>query len=212
MHDTILPSSSDNRYSDILHVIRRKYGDFKIVGKGWRSLVLDLGNFVIKVCKSRKIAQREYFFLKELQGYPFVPKLYGYDREIDGIIMEKIVGRNLEKHFRTASKEEVRVSVKICLLIALVLDMLGYENPEMNRPKKHIIFTRGFPKLIDYERFRKKRRPLNFTKMVSFFFLSGGKIRRIVEEAYGIREKKGIIEFLKWYKENFEEIRSKILP
>ncbi len=211
MCPSVLPNSCDSWSSNILHLAKKKYGNVEILGRGWRSIVLGNESVVIKICKSEEISRREYLILKELQGLPFVPRLYGYDKDLNGVLMERIRGVPLYKFIKKAGKKDVRKVVRLSLLIAIILDILGYENPEFNRPLKHIIVGNGFPKLIDYERFRKKEFPGNFTKLSSFFFVSGGVVGRIVRRSFGIENPDDIISFLREYKRRFKDIRESIL-
>ncbi len=194
MFDAVLPNSSDNWIDSISGLIKEKYGDITFLSKGWRSVVFRWRKGIIfKIFKRKESFERELFFLRYLSRFPFVPRVYFWDEEIPLIAMEEVKGKTLYEILKTGERKEKRIAMKLTLLIALLLDLVGVENPEMNRPLKHVIFGEKFSKLIDYERFKFKRFPGNFTKALSFFYKGRGEI----------------VEFSRWYKRNFEDIREK---
>ncbi len=205
MHDGVLSHYNDSCIDFILKRLKRAYPSIKFLAKGWRSWVFEVNGKVIKVCKRKDVFNRELKNLITLQRFPFVPKIYGYIKSMNAIIMEKIKGESLENFLlKEKDQKRIRMVVRECLLISLCLDWINFFSPEFNKPYKHLIVTKKGVKLIDFERFRKSRRS-NFTQLISYFFFNK-KISSVIKKAFSIKRdiKRELLLFCKEYKRKRE--------
>lgn len=109
--------------------------------------------------------EREIFFLKKLQKYNFIPKLYFYDKKI--IIIEKFIGKTI-KEFLEDKTINLKIKKRIVLKIkniCEILDKLKINKMEMGNPYKHIFIEKyNVIKFIDFERSKFTNRPKNLNQ------------------------------------------------
>jgi len=106
--------------------------------------------------------KKEIYFLKKLQQYDFVPRLYGWDEKELEVTMEFIEG-----NFIRDTAPEL-VILRKCFNVCHTLDLLGIHKEEMHRPDRHIIIRDGIPYFIDFERARETRKPSNVTQFAVY--------------------------------------------
>lgn len=172
--------------------------------KGKHSIVIHGKKWVKKIFANRGLQAN---FLKEvkalnvLKKYKFVPKIISYDEKKLVIKMEKIEGENFQNILKKIEKLPQRIKEKIIweifeiiFRICFILDLEGIYKDEWNRPFKHIVFTKDYVKIIDFDRTVFFSNKSNLTQFVSFVinFFGGFK---------DDEEKKVFIEFCKFYKE-----------
>jgi len=134
---------------------------------------------------------KEVYFLRELQPYGFVPRLYSYNAQKLEIVMEFIEGDYI-KDFEFKSSEEWRV-LERCFNACRLLDKLKIQKEEMHRPNRHIIVRNGVPYFVDFERAHYSKRPSNVTQ---FAIYAGKRLGICFEE---------IKEILRRYKAMYDE-------
>lgn len=109
--------------------------------------------------------EREYEVLRLLNKHNIGPKVYAWD---NGIVMELITGVRIREYLASATRAQILAVLSSILDELRTLDRLGYSKEEMVNPYKHIIVTKGGPRMIDFERCKKAKRPQNTTQFASF--------------------------------------------
>lgn len=173
----------------------RESGELLELQKGKHSVVYLTKEYAIKQFHGQFL----YNFLKEvkflilLQPFFFTPKLYFVDFINRRIVMERLKGRKFEEVF---SKFTVRRALEACF----IMDSIGIEKQEMNRPEKHIIVSDDVY-FIDFERSRFKERPSNLTQFCMYL------------RKFGIEVERGLLQEYKSSisRESFEKILERVL-
>jgi putative serine/threonine protein kinase len=122
---------------------------------------------------------------------------------VDGFLLP----RWLRKH---VGKLRVKKALHDVLEQCWRLDSIGLDHGELSRAPKHIIIdTADRPFIVDFETASVNRAPANVTSICQFLFISG--MAREVAGKIGNKDKKAIIEALRFYKkcrnrESFEMV------
>jgi len=147
----------------------------KYFSKGKHSIILeglvDGGDEVIIKIGDFKDLQIEAIYLKQLQEYGFVPKIYFIDDKNEFIIMEKLVGQTIKEFLDDENDREkiIKVLDKI-LKVCQKLDELELNKFELTNPYKHIFVDNDLNiKFIDFERTIKSLNPKNTRQILQYF-------------------------------------------
>lgn len=174
------------------------------INEGWHSeIFLTNKGTIIKKFKEnlRKNYEKEKYFLLKLSNYNFIPRIISWNDNELWIEIEYINCKKFEDIIKekSLSKETVEKILDICY----ILDKLGIEKEEMNRPYKHIFVCENRIILIDWERAREKKSTSNLTQFIQF----------LIKEKY-IERNEILINLLKEYKrskENYNKLKEYIL-
>jgi len=186
----------------------RNLNNLKYFSKGKHSVILDgvvngIDDVIIKVGDFKDL-QIESIYLKQLQSYGFVPKIYFVDDKNEFIIMEKLAGQTIKEFLEVENDREKIIKVLDEILrICQKLDELQLNKFELTNPYKHIFVDDDLNvKFIDFERTIKSLNPKNTRQILQYFRrnqslllekgieLDSEKIMEIAK-----RLKKGSVEF-----------------
>ncbi len=170
------------------------------IGEGWHSEVFltERGTVVKKFKKNLiKNFRKEVYFLKKLEGYDFVPKIYDYNEKKLSVEMEFVEGKPLKKIVQEGDHREIKDILKKLFEIAKKLDEMGIDKGEMVDPEKHVYVDGDRIILIDWERARESKKPQNVTQLIAYV-VRNKKLRDLLE----IDEKR-VIDLAKQYKKNY---------
>lgn len=162
-------------------------------------------------------ASKEARFLEIANKYGVGPRLYHYDPDERVLITEYFEGPFIiDFILEERDAEKIRNVVLRALKKAFVLDEAGISHKELASPKRHIIVTREGPRIIDFEKCSRSRKPRNLSQLVQFFFLNPrSSIRDKVLWAFGLREEdlRELPNLIREYKvsENRSELFKRIL-
>jgi len=164
------------RKSDLLKkILKHNISNLKYLTSGKHSKVLSgkyengniRNNIIIKIGLEQYIF-KEIHYLKKLQKYDFVPKIYFLNKNY--LIMEKIEGILIDNYIELKSKKEILIILQKILDICFKLDKLGIQKFELTNPYKHIIITKNNEvKFIDFERSIVSLSPKNITQILQYF-------------------------------------------
>jgi len=183
---------------------------YRVIGKGFASInVLALNkHYGLGLLKLRRVDSRrqtleyEGFVLDFLEKTGYVPKLYSFSREY--VFREYLAEcRDFVDYFVEAIEngrvEEGVIAVRKLLYALYLLDKLGVDHGELNRPFKHVYWcgVNGV-KIIDWESSSFSRKPHNLTSFVSFL-LYRVRSRIVANAVEPVRER--VLELLKKYKD-----------
>lgn len=154
------------------------YG-YRVIGKGFSSIIaLVVHEGVIRVAKVRRLDSRrntleyEGMLLEYISPYNISPRVYYWSKNI--IVMDYIVGDLFKEYVVRENNTSIlkRVLRKV-LLKAYLLDKLGIDHGELNRPGTHIILEESTkePYIIDFESARYSRKTHNVTSLASYIFI-----------------------------------------
>jgi len=148
------------------------------------------------------------YFLEKLKDFDFVPKIYSYDDKNLTIEMEKIDGITIQEIFEKGYLEEIKKVVSKVIDICFLLDKMGIQKEEMNRPYRHIIVQGERVVFIDWERAHEKKNPSNLTQFIEYLY----KNKEILErKGFILPEREEMIKLMKEYKKSYsEEVVKKI--
>ena len=184
----------------------KRVGRYSVVGKGWASIVvLCIQDGSLRVLKIRRLDSRrdsleyEGMLLEYLAPYRLVPRVYHWSR--DFIIMDYASSGCLRDYINmlleTGDTRCLRNLIASILVKAYILDKLGIDHGELNRPETHIVIDNGDPLFIDFESARYGRRVHNVTSLSSYFFIRS----RFKEKLLGREVSRGeIVSRLQLYK------------
>ncbi len=187
------------------------YGSFRlykynVIGKGYSSIAtLCIHNGFLRLVKIRRIDSRrssleyEGMLLEYLSPYKLVPRVYYWSR--DFIVMDFIVGKTLREYIsyylEKGDLESVRDIIRRVLVKAYILDSLGVDHGELNRPGTHVLIDENKDiYFIDFESARYGRRTHNLTSIASYFFIRSWFRDRILDTV----DREKIITRLQHYK------------
>ncbi len=131
--------------------------------RGRHSVVYLTKKYAIKVFRKgfRYNFEKEVKFLRLLQPFGFVPKLYFVDPVDTKIVMERIRGKKIRDEMNAKVLER-------CLDICFILDTIGVHKEEMNHPDRHIIVSDKRVYFIDFERSVLTSKPANLTQFCTY--------------------------------------------
>ncbi|MCD6488699.1 MAG: hypothetical protein J7K21_05695 [Desulfurococcales archaeon] len=200
-HDTIFYQRlRELKNIGITHVInygRKTIGKINILGKGFSSIaVLVLQNNRQRVLKIRRIDSRrktleyEAILLEYLRPYSIAPRPYSWSRNY--IVMDYIDGSPLDLVIKILlSKNEldkIYLILKRVLTKAWLLDIIGIDHGELNRPFNHILVDKNYyPYFIDFESARYKKKRHNLTMVSSYIFFRSSWFRELFMNNYYFR-------------------------
>ncbi len=116
--------------------------------------------------KAQHTLQKEASWLKKLNTLKIGPTLYLATPNY--IIMNFISGKPIRTWLPRASRKNVVRILRTILAQCHLLDNAGIIKEEMHRPYKHIIISKGVPKLIDFERAHYSQEPKNVTQFCQY--------------------------------------------
>jgi putative serine/threonine protein kinase len=219
------PKDNCEEYSYRINILRKngfryfiEYGKafsgIKFLGKGYASIVVlayneyyGLGALKLRRIDSRRITlEHEGMMLDYLDKTLYVPQLYMWAR--DFIFMEWLdpgkcmdLGRYFEELIFKNKFNELKRIIKRIILALYLIDKLGIDHGELNRPYNHIyICCDRYVKIIDWES-SSYRKPHNVTMFLSFLF-NRYKYRSILKDIISISDKE-IYGVLRRYKKNY---------
>ncbi len=153
---------------------------YRILGKGYSSIVVKSyyhGKPVVlkirRLDSRRKTLEYEGMILDYLSPLPFLPQIYFWSRDI--LVMEYINCPGIVEAIRKANKESVNTIIKRAFTSLYLLDLLGIDHGELNRPYNHVFLCNsGIIKIIDWESARPRAKPHNLTMFASYIFFRSG--------------------------------------
>ncbi len=180
------------------------YG-YHVLGKGYSSIVtLCIQDNEVRVLKIRRLDSRrrglefEAVILEYLEPYELSPKIYSWSK--DYIVMEYVDGIPLPIYIENMIGEidHLRRVLRKLLVKAFLLDGLGVDHGELNRPGSHVMVVGDDIVFLDFESASVSRRPRNLTSLASYLFLRSRFRRKLMCSDIGDEE---IIYRLRMYKE-----------
>ncbi len=177
----------------------------KVLGKGYSSIaVLALYDSSIAVAKIRRLdsrrstLEREAVILEYIEPYRVSPRIYCWSR--DYVILEYIKGYSLVKAVEESIEDNeiniARLVLAKALVKASILDQIGIDHGELNRPGEHVLYN-GDIYFIDFESASNIRKPRNLTSLASYFLIRWRYRDKILCRNYS---RKNIISRLQLYK------------
>ena len=186
------------------------YGDYRlygyyVLGKGYSAIVsICIHDGVPRILKVRRLDSRrkgleaEAVFLEYLEPFELSPKIYSWSKDfiimeyIDGSPLPIFIENNLDKI------DHVRQVLRKLLIKAFILDSLGVDHGELNRPGSHVMVTGKDIIFLDFESASASRKPRNLTSLASYLFLRSRFKEKILCDEYN---KEDIIFKLRMYKD-----------
>ncbi len=186
------------------------YGDYKlygyhVLGKGYSAIVsLCIHDGVPRILKVRRLDSRrkgleaEAVFLEFLEPFELSPKIYSWSKDfivmeyVDGTPLPIFIENNLDKI------DHVRRVLRKLLVKAFILDSLGIDHGELNRPGSHVMVKGSEIVFLDFESASASRKPRNLTSLASYLFLRSRFKEKILCDEYGEED---IISRLRMYKD-----------
>ncbi|MBU2638251.1 MAG: hypothetical protein KJ955_04720 [Nanoarchaeota archaeon] len=142
--------------------------------------------------------ENEAKWLKVLNRKGIGPKLYsagtGY------MVCEFIKGKIILEWLSSAEKKDTKKILLDVLSQCREMDNMHITKEEMHKPVKHIIISKGKPRMIDFERCRKTEKPQNVTQFCQF--LMSGRVYLLLKKKGILFEKEIIIQLLKEYRKD----------
>lgn len=185
---------------------RKRVSNVSVLGKGCVGIVLvarvNEEKVALKVRRldaDRSVMRHEAEMLEKANSVEVGPKLLGFTGNmvlmefVDGFLLPEWLGKRVGKRL---VKEVLRDVLEQCWL----LDSIGLDHGELSHAPKHIIVDRSNrPFIVDFETASVNRRPANVTSICQFLFITD--IAEEVAGKIGHKDKKAIIEALRFYKE-----------
>ncbi len=153
---------------------------YKIIGKGYSSInVLAINKYyglglikIRRIDSRRKTLEYEGMIIDFLDITGYVPRLYMWSKDYvfreylhDCLSIDKALLKSIEEKRVNDAIGIIRKTLSALYLI----DKLGIDHSELNRPYNHIYWCREYNvKIIDWESSRLRRKPHNLTSFVSF--------------------------------------------
>jgi putative serine/threonine protein kinase len=219
------PRNNCDEYNYRINVLRKngfeyiiEYGrsflGIKLLGKGYASIVVlaynkyyGLGALKLRRIDSRRTTlEHEGMILDYLDKTLYVPQLYMWAK--DFIFMEWLnpdkcldLGSYFEEMIHKSKFDKLKIIIKRIILALYLIDRLGIDHGELNRPYNHIyICSDRFVKIIDWES-SSYRKPHNVTMFLSFLF-NRYKYKNVLKNIIGMSSEE-IYEILRNYKKNY---------
>jgi putative serine/threonine protein kinase len=194
----------------------KQVSNVNVLGKGCVGIVLiahvDKKKAALKIRRldaDRSKMRHEAEMLKKANSAKVGPKLLGCTNNL--LLMQFIDGSLLPAWLqKRAGKMRVKKVLHEVLEQCWLLDSIGLDHGELSHAPKHIIIDRADrPFIVDFETASVNRSPANVTSICQFLFISG--IAAKVAEKIGEKDKKAVIEALRFYKkcrnrESFEMV------
>ncbi len=157
------------------------------------------------------ILKNEAKWIKKLSKFKISPKLYASGK--DYIITEFLDGEPIMKWIKKHQKKDILKVLNIILHQCRALDKIKVNKKELQRPVKHIIISKGTPKMIDFERCKETINPKNVTQFCQF--ITSKNMQEIFQAKKINLKKERLIQVLKSYKKkqnnkNFQKILKEI--
>lgn len=140
--------------------------------------------------------ENEARWLKLLNRKGIGPKIYAAGQGF--IVCEFIKGRRILEWLKAAKKQDIKKALLEILSQCRKMDEMKVTKEEMHRPVKHIIISKGKPRMIDFERCRKTEKPQNVTQFCQF--LMSGNVHPLLRKKGLLFEKEAMIPLLKEYR------------
>jgi putative serine/threonine protein kinase len=163
-----------------------------------------------RVDADRSRMGREAEMLRKANSVHVGPRLLGVSK--DFLLMQFIDGFLLPEWLHKRRTEgSLRNVLRKVLEQCWRLDLAALDHGELCHAPKHIIINKSnVPFIVDFETASIDRRPSNVTSICQFLFISG-LVAKNVTEKLGEKDKKKIVEALKYYKrdrtrEDFERV------
>jgi putative serine/threonine protein kinase len=183
----------------------KQVSDVHVLGKGCVGIVLvaHVGKKkaalkVRRVDADRSMMRHEAEMLEKANSVGVGPKLLRYTNNmllmqfIDGLLLPEWLHQRVGK---MRVKKVLREVLRQCWL----LDSIGLDHGELSHAPKHVIIDRADrPVIVDFETASVNRTPANVTSICQFLFVSG--IAAEVAEKIGEKDKRAIVEALRFYK------------
>ena len=194
----------------------KQVSNVNVLGKGCVGIVLiahvNKKKAALKVRRldaDRSMMRHEAEMLEKANSVKVGPKLLGYTSNM--LLMQFVDGSLLPEWLRKrVGKVRVKKVLREVLEQCWLLDSIGLDHGELSHAPKHIIIDRADrPFIVDFETASVNRAPANVTSICQFLFISG--IAAEVAEKIGEKDKKAVIEALRFYKkrrnrESFEMV------
>lgn len=183
--------------------IYRKIEEFGVKGlsfvsKGYRGVVFkgELNGRKVAVKVPRSDAGKKDFILKECEVLKYLSEKLGeknpapflYGCSFDFLVMEWIEGIPFYEAFKRFSIKVVLSALEACFL----LDEVGVEHSEI-KGEKHLIYSVGRIRIIDFESAKFKRSPRNLLQFFGYHVLGKGILKV---------DRSEILKFLQLYKKD----------
>jgi putative serine/threonine protein kinase len=185
----------------------KRISGLNVLGKGCVGIVLiayvDKKKAALKVRRldaDRLKMRREAEMLEKANSARVGPRLLGFTRNL--LLMQFIDGCLLPVWLeKPVGKMQVEKVMREVLEQCWRLDAIGLDHGELSHAPKHIIIDRkDRPFIVDFETSSVNRAAANVTSICQFLFISG--IAGKVTEKIGGRDKKAIVEALRFYKKH----------
>lgn len=194
--------------------------DLPVFGKGCVGIVVAAqtvaGRVALKIRRidaNRTGMQHEAEMLRRANVINVGPRLIGVTDNF--LLMEFVEGKLFPQWVEglngKGKKSRIRRILHTILKQCYLLDKVGLDHGELSRASKHVmVSTYDKPYLLDFETASANRRVSNLTSISHYLFL-GSQVAKRIEREMGEVNKKGLINALKNYKqeftqENFERI------
>ena len=183
----------------------KQVSNLNVLGKGCVGIVLiayvDKKKVALKVRRldaDRLRMRHEAEMLEKANSVKVGPTLLGFTSNL--LLMQFIDGCLLPVWLeKRVGKLRVKKVLREVLEQCWLLDAIGLDHGELSHAPKHIIIDRkDRPFIVDFETASVNRATANVTSICQFLFISG--IAGKVAEKIGEKDKKAIIEALKFYK------------
>ncbi len=118
------------------------------------------------------------------------------------LIMEIIEGvylRDWVNGMTEADIPEFKKAVGKLLLDAYKMDSIGLDHGELVRLRRHVIYSKGHPVIIDFESASTKRKPGNVTTIVQSIYLNNG-VSNVIGKLIELPSRDQLMNVLKVYK------------
>ncbi len=149
---------------------------YRFLGKGFSSIIamglMDGSRVAVKIRRldsRRRGLGKEAVMLEYLAPSRLAPLVYAWRR--DFIVMEYIGCRGLADELKR-SRSPLGVARRV-LAAAYLLDTLGVNHAELNRPHGHVYVCGERVVFIDFESAGFSARPRNFTSLAGYFYRRG---------------------------------------
>ncbi|MET1160174.1 MAG: serine/threonine protein kinase [Thermoprotei archaeon] len=187
----------------------------RVIGKGYASITVlayhkyyGLGLLKLRRIDSRRTTlEYEGMILDYLDRTGYTPLLYTWSREY--VFMEylkncKSIVHVFDELVKQRDVNSVKNTLRRVLSALYLIDLLGVDHGEVNRPYSHILLCDSLVKIIDWESCSTIRKPHNLTSFVSYL-LFRYPMRRALFELLGLdnRNVEEVLSLLRTYKNTY---------
>lgn len=120
------------------------------------------------------------------------------------IMMELVEGvylRDWVNEMTEGDVSEFKTAVGRLLWDAYRIDAIGLDHGELVRLRRHVIYSKGRPVIIDFESASTNRRPGNVTTIVQSIYLNNG-VSKVIGMIFELPSRDRLMDALKSYKED----------